>query len=68
MLEKRVIDLEIRFSHQDQFIEELNKIVVAQQLTIERLEKEILDLKRTANSEQGVQPTRSLQDDKPPHY
>ncbi len=68
MTEQRLIDLETRFSHQDHFLEQLNKIVVAQQTTIERLEKEILDLKRSINSENGVQSNRTLQDDKPPHY
>ncbi len=68
MNEQRLTDLEIRFSHQDHFLEQLNKIVVAQQTTIERLEKEILDLKRSINSENGVQANRTLQDDKPPHY
>lgn len=68
MNEQRLIDLESRFSHQDHFLEQLNKIVVAQQATIERLEKDILDLKRNINSENGVQGNRTLQDDKPPHY
>jgi len=68
MNEERIINLEIKFSHQENFLEELNKIVTAQQLTIERLEKEILDLKRNVNSEHGVSGTRSLSDDKPPHY
>lgn len=68
MIEERVTNLEIRFSHQDDFLHQLNEIVVGQQKTIERLEKEILDLKRCVNSEGGVSGTRSLSDDKPPHY
>ncbi|WPU63295.1 SlyX family protein [Peredibacter starrii] len=68
MDEKRIIDLEIRFSHLDDFIDQLNKIVTDQQRTIDRLEKEILDLKRSATGGSGVDSTRSLKDDKPPHY
>ncbi|MCM2348715.1 MAG: SlyX family protein [Bacteriovoracaceae bacterium] len=68
MNEERIINLEIKFAHQDNFLDELNKIVTAQQQTIERLEKDILDLKRSINSEHGVQGNRSLKDDKPPHY
>lgn len=68
MDEKRIIDLEIRYSHQEEFLDQLNKVITAQQLTIERLEKEILDLKRNINSINGVDGTRSLRDDKPPHY
>lgn len=66
--EERLTNLEIRYSHQDVFLQELNSIVINQQKTIDRLEKEILDLKRSMNTEGGVSPTRSLRDDIPPHY
>lgn len=66
--EERIINLEIKFSHQEAFLEQLNEIIVSQQKTIERLEKDILDLKRNVNTEAGVSGTRTLQDDKPPHY
>jgi SlyX protein len=68
MNEERIINLEIRFSHQDDFLHQLNEIVVSQQKTIERLDKEILDLKRSLNSEAGVSSGRTLRDDRPPHY
>lgn len=68
MDEQRIINLEIKFSHQENFIQQLNSVVVSQQETIARLEKEILDLKRNINTEAGVSPTRTLKDDKPPHY
>lgn len=68
MDEKRIIDLEIRFAHLDDFIDQLNKIVIQQQKTIERLEKELLDLKTNSTGGGNVDPNRSLKDDKPPHY
>lgn len=68
MQEDRIINLEIKFSHQDQLLDDLNKVVTAQQLTIERLEREILDLKRSINGGSSVTGPRSLADDKPPHY
>lgn len=68
MNEERLINLEIKFAHQDDFLEKLNQVVTEQQKTIERLEKEILDLKRGMNAGSGVERTRSLADDKPPHY
>ena len=68
MIEKRLIDLEIRFSHQDDFLTKLNDVVTQQGIKIERLEKELLDLKRSANSSAGVDMNRSLSDDRPPHY
>lgn len=64
----RIINLEIKFAHQDEFLIQLNKIVTDQQKNIERLEKEILDLKRNINFSNSVDGNRSLSDDKPPHY
>ena len=61
MLEERIINLEIKFSHQDDFLNELNKIVSKQQTIIERLEKELLELR----GEMSLEDTGSL---KPPHY
>ncbi len=68
MNDERIINLEIKFAHQDDFLNQLNSIVTGQQKTIERLEKEILDLKRNLNSGNSVDGNRSLSDDKPPHY
>jgi len=67
MNDERIINLEIKFSHQEDFIHQLNEVVIAQSEKIARMEKEILDLKRNVNSENGVQ-GRTLKDDKPPHY
>lgn len=66
--EQRITELEIRFTHQDHYVQQLNEIVTHQQKTIDRLEKEILDLKRSVNNEAAVSGTRTLADDKPPHY
>lgn len=45
-LEQRVIDLEIRLSHQDQTIDDLNKTVFEQWQTIDQLTKEMHALKQ----------------------
>jgi SlyX protein len=66
MSEERITNLEIRYSHQDEFLAQLNQIVIDQQKTIERLEKEILDIKRTLNSFPGED--RLLKNERPPHY
>jgi uncharacterized coiled-coil protein SlyX len=68
MHEDRIIKLEIKFSHQEDFIMQLNEVVTSQGRIIERLEKEILDLKRNAIIGTSVEATRSISDDKPPHY
>ena len=67
-MQDRIINLEIKFSHQEDFIQQLNDVVVAQQLTIGRMEKEILDLQRAIHSGNGVQNNKNQQDEKPPHY
>ena len=68
MTDERIINLEIKFAHQDDFLEQLNQVVTKQQKTIERLEKEILDLKRNVNGGGGVDAGRTAADDRPPHY
>jgi SlyX protein len=66
MIEERVKDLEVKFSHQDYLVDQLNRIVTNQQIIIEKLQKDILELK-LSQSENGSQ-TISLQDEVPPHY
>jgi len=66
MLEEKIKDLEVKFSHQDFLLDQLNKIVANQQLAIEKLQKELLELK-LSQSENSAQ-ARTLADDVPPHY
>lgn len=63
LLESRIIDLEIKFSHQEDLLEQLNQIVTKHEFTIDRLIKEVNELKLTSISGQsdGGQ-------EKPPHY
>ncbi len=68
MTEERITNLEIRFSHQDFYLDQLNKIVTEQQNIIERLEKEILDLKRSINDSSGIDGGRNSLNERPPHY
>jgi SlyX protein len=67
MHEERLMNLEIKFSHLDDFVDQLNKIITLQQLRIENLEREILELKRGLSEQNGTT-NRSLADDVPPHY
>lgn len=66
MIEDRLTNLEIKFSHQDHLVEELNQIVSNQQQLLDKLIKEIQDLKVSA--EGNAQSSRTLEDDVPPHY
>lgn len=63
MSEERITNLEIKFLHQEDFIDQLNQIVTQQQQQIERLEKEMLGLRSIL---EGV--GESPQAQKPPHY
>ncbi|MDO9181186.1 MAG: SlyX family protein [Bacteriovorax sp.] len=67
MLEARLINLEMNFSHQESLLEQLNEIVTAQQRSIDMLEKEMLELKLSLSGD-NTSSQRSLADDIPPHY
>ena len=65
-LEDRIDELEIRLTHQDSTIDELNQTIYDQWKTIESLSKDILALK---NRFKAIQPSNI--DDAPylpPHY
>ena len=63
LLERRIIDLEIKFTHQEDLLGELNKIVTKHEFTIDRLIKEVNELKLTSISGQP-----DAGSEKPPHY
>lgn len=66
MSEEKIKDLEIKFSHQDFLLDQLNKIVAKQQLVIEKLQQDIVELKLSHS--EGASQSRSLEDDVPPHF
>ena len=67
MNDHRITELEIRFSHQDNLLEQLNKLVTEQQMTIDRLLKEVQEM-RLAFHDLGQPGGAPLGSDKPPHY
>ncbi len=62
-VERRVIELEIKLTHQDRLLEELNEVVIEQRASLDKLHK------RTDALEKAL---FALQDDPgnepPPHY
>ena len=67
-LEQRLIDLEIKFSYQNELLEELNQIVIRQQKEIDLLTKELMQFTGAKSGilDQGI---KSLKDETPPpHY
>lgn len=67
----RLVELETKFSFQEDTIQELNEVIIRQQrqideltLRLNRLGEQMLDLQASASGGQSF----SLQDEKPPHY
>ena len=66
MSEQRIIDLEIKISHQDHLLEELHQVVYEQQKTIDSFQKKLTSLiKRFEDS--GVGSEIRSGNEKPPH-
>jgi SlyX protein len=66
-LEQRITDLEIKASFAEDTVEQLNQVIVRQQEQIDRLVRELVELRNraVAAEPEGV---RSLRDELPPHY
>ena len=64
-LEKRVNDLESKFSFQDELVNQLNLIVTEQQSKITVLTESLKYLKQESG---GDDQNSSLKNEKPPHY
>ncbi|WP_394830752.1 SlyX family protein [Pendulispora rubella] len=68
--ESRLIELEIRYSHLDRLVEELNRVVFEQGKAIDGLRAELLRMRSRLDDapEGGRDRTTLLVDEKPPHY
>lgn len=62
-MEKRLIDLEIRYTHLERQVADLSDVVFEQRQAIERLERQLLELRRLLPGEEEAPPH-----EKPPHY
>jgi len=65
-IERRLLDLEVKASFADDLLEQLNQIIVRQQQQIDRLQREVAELRQQAPEDAA--PFRSLRDELPPHY
>ncbi len=59
-IEQRIIELEIRSTHQERLIEELNEVVAAEDRSIAELRREVRALRQAL---QGLQPEMTLSPD-----
>ena len=67
IVNQRLMDLEIKSSFTEDLVERLNEIIVRQQAQIDRLQREVLDIREQARAADPGS-FRSLRDEMPPHY
>jgi SlyX protein len=60
-MERRLVDLEIRYTHLERQLNELNQVVFEQQRAIDTLVEQLRSLRARADGEEK-------QHEKPPHY
>jgi SlyX protein len=65
-LEQRITDVEIKLSFAEDTVEKLNEVVTRQQAQIDRLIRELVELRDRAAAEPGE--SRGARDELPPHY
>ena len=66
-INQRLMDLEIKATFTEDLLEQFDKIIVRQQQQIDRLIREVTEL-RQPSVDAVVGSARSLRDDMPPHF
>lgn len=66
-IDQRLTDLEIKASFTEDLVDKLDQVIVRQQQQIDRLIREMTDLRQPATDEKAAS-QRSLRDDLPPHF
>lgn len=64
---QRLTDLEIKLSFTEDLVDRLNEVIVRQQSQIDRLQRDIAELRELPRPSEPA-PFRSLRDELPPHY
>jgi len=68
MEDARVIDLEIRLTHQEATLQALNDVIADQQRLIDQLRKEVEALKRQVRDMSPADIAAPWEETPPPHY
>ncbi|NOK34669.1 SlyX family protein [Corallococcus exercitus] len=66
MEDKRLVELEIRYTQQQELLQELSDVLYQQGRVIDALQAELERLKRKLDAEPGLVDAR--QHERPPHY
>lgn len=67
-MEERLNELEIRFTHQERTLDELNETVCRQELAVERLEREVRMLREQMKVLLPSLIMSQEEEEPPPHY
>jgi uncharacterized coiled-coil protein SlyX len=62
-MDNRLVDLEIRYSHLERQLSELNQVVFEQQKAIALLEQQLTAVRNRVSAQDPV-----VENEKPPHY
>lgn len=68
MDEQRLIDIEIKLSHQENTIETLNEVVLKQELLIFQLNEKLEKLVKELSEERKAEKHKKARNEKPPHF
>ena len=68
MTDARLIDLEIRLTHQEATLQALNDVIADQQRVIDQLRKEVETLKRQIREMSPASIAAPWEETPPPHY
>lgn len=66
LTESRIVDLEIRLTHQEATLQALNECIVRQQKIMDQLARQIVILQEQARA--GTSVTPAADESSPPHY
>ena len=67
--EERLVDIELKLTHQEDTVDALNKIVYEQQKKIDELEKLLTALARQVkDAANSISEPRNIENERPPHY
>ncbi len=64
-LEERLVELELRFTHQQRFIDELSDVVARQQRDLDAVLERLRTMQAAGT---GAAPLAAPHDERPPHY
>ena len=67
-MESRMVDLEMRFMHQDSTLQALNEVVISQQQQIDELGREVDLLKKQIRASSPSLIRDPSEETPPPHY